>query len=131
MKISPLLEQRRNTARQQSGNLPSTQIHVHLSDYTTPSTSTPSQQPAVPLQTPSMNKSTKLVQGVCGTNLGIDIFCAQYELSKAIASRLQENGYMKTRTLRHITIEELVVMGFKPGEVASLQDAVEDWTPMD
>ncbi len=71
--------------------------------------------------------STKLIQGGLGLDLPIEDFCASYELTDAVASLLKTNGYMKTKTLRYVTIEEFVTMGVKPGEVASLRHAVEEW----
>ena len=62
-----------------------------------------------------------------GPEMMVAAFCQQFELSESIHNRLQENGYLKTKTFSHITLKQLEEMQFKPSEIASLQVAIEDW----
>jgi hypothetical protein len=62
-----------------------------------------------------------------GADLNVDDFCRIYELSDDVLTRLKENGYKRTRTFKHITISQLHQMSFKLGDIASLQDAVDEW----
>jgi hypothetical protein len=62
-----------------------------------------------------------------GPDLGLDNFCRLHGVSDDIFVRLKENGYQKMKTFKHITISQLREMSFKHGEIASLQDAVEEW----
>jgi hypothetical protein len=62
-----------------------------------------------------------------GPDLSIENFCHIYDLDKEILVRLKDNGYQKTKTFKHVTILQLREMSFKHGEIASLQDAVEEW----
>jgi hypothetical protein len=59
--------------------------------------------------------------------LNIDQFCRIYQLDNEILSWLKSNGYHRTKTFKHITIPQLHDMEFKHGEIASLQDAVDEW----
>jgi hypothetical protein len=62
-----------------------------------------------------------------GQEMTVAVFCQAFDLSKNICNRLVENGYLKTKTFSHITLKQLEEMQFKPGEIASLQVAVEEW----
>ncbi|KAG0691673.1 hypothetical protein DFH29DRAFT_1010492 [Suillus ampliporus] len=59
-----------------------------------------------------------------GPDLSLVNFCAVYSLSPEIHTKLTENGYMGTQTIRYIIILELKEMGFKNGEIAAMKDAV-------
>ncbi|KAF5376011.1 hypothetical protein D9757_008837 [Collybiopsis confluens] len=132
MAISPLLQRRRReTTQNESSSGPSNHIHVHVSDYLSDRASAPAPTvaplpAAAPL--PTTVNPVKLVPGSIGADMSVDDFGTKFELTEAVVSRLKTNGYMKLKTLRHVTLDELASMGFKPGEVASLRDAVEDWT---
>ena len=62
-----------------------------------------------------------------GPDMPIAQFCENYGLQPAIHQKLDENGYDYARNLRFITLENLAEMGFKLGERAAIQDAVERW----
>jgi len=62
-----------------------------------------------------------------GADMSIAQFCNDYGLQPAVLKKLDENGYDYARNLRFITLENLTEMGFKLGEKAALQDAVERW----
>ena len=62
-----------------------------------------------------------------GTDMTIAQFCENYGLQPTIHKKLDENGYDHARNLRFITLDNLTEMGFKLGEKAALQDAVERW----
>ncbi|KAG1814990.1 hypothetical protein EV424DRAFT_1541216 [Suillus variegatus] len=62
-----------------------------------------------------------------GPDLSFVNFCAAYDLSPDIHTKLTENGYMGTRTIRYIIVLELKEMRFKNGEIAAMKDAVAQW----
>jgi hypothetical protein len=67
-----------------------------------------------------------------GCNTGIDClvteFCQEYDLTKNLQKKLSDNGYTKARMFRFICISELKDMSFLNGEIATLKDAVEQWS---
>ena len=78
------------------------------------------------------NMVTKLLKHPkMGPDLNIEQFCHIYDLGNEILKRLKDNGYQKTKTFKHITISQLQEMSFKHGEIASLQDAVDEWAISD
>lgn len=68
-----------------------------------------------------------LSQPYPGQEMTVAEFCQEFDLSENIRKRLEENGYLKTKTFSHISLKQLEEMQFKPGEIASLQVAVEEW----
>jgi len=62
-----------------------------------------------------------------GEKLDIATFCAIYELSEAILERLKDNAYTGTQAFAHMEPAELREMGFKPGEIVDLKEAVKAW----
>jgi len=58
----------------------------------------------------------------------LDAFCAMYDLGPKIIEKFTTHDYMHARFLRFILIKELEEMGFTRGEIAGLQDAVENWS---
>jgi hypothetical protein len=106
-------------------------IHVHLpggNDQKSPP-SVPSDQPSSSSTLPNAAKLLKCPK--MGPDLNVEQFCDLYDLSTDILRRLKENGYQKTKTFKHITIAQLQEMSFKHGEIASLQDAVDEWANSD
>ena len=65
---------------------------------------------------------------ILGPDMSIDQFCESFGLQPSIRARLEVNGYYYARNLRFVTLDDLMEMGFKLGEKASLQDAVERWS---
>lgn len=106
-------------------------IHVHIpggNDQKNPS-SAALDPPSSSLMPASMDKLLKYPK--IGPDLNVEQFCTLYELSDDILKRLKDNGYQKTKTFKHITIVQLQEMSFKHGEIASLQDAVDEWANSD
>jgi hypothetical protein len=65
---------------------------------------------------------------VPGLDLPIVDFCQQHHLDNDILGKLKENRYKNARTLCFVTIADLKEMGFLPGEIGELRDAVEKWS---
>ncbi|KAJ6545824.1 hypothetical protein DFH09DRAFT_1508674 [Mycena vulgaris] len=59
--------------------------------------------------------------------LPITDFCSIYELDNSIRDKLVANGYRNASVFYLIKLGELPAMGFLPGEIAELQDAVQQW----
>jgi hypothetical protein len=85
--------------------------------------------PAAALAIPS--NQDKMLLGPART-LGLDMsigqFCESFGLQASIRAKLEDNAYDCARNLRFITLNDLTEMGFKLGEKAALQDAVERWS---
>ena len=55
-------------------------------------------------------------------------FCGKYCAENPhVLSLLQDNHYSNTLAFRRMDVGDLEKMGFKGGDVAALQDAVEEW----
>lgn len=65
---------------------------------------------------------------VLGPDMSINQFCESFGLQPSIRAKLEDNAYDYARNLRFITLNDLTEMGFKLGEKAALQDAVERWS---
>ena len=63
-----------------------------------------------------------------GPEMSIGDFCTTYRLSNAIKTKLQDNGYEETFTLRFLTLEELKDIKLLGGEIASVRHAVHKWS---
>ncbi|KAJ7598498.1 hypothetical protein C8J56DRAFT_881124 [Mycena floridula] len=70
----------------------------------------------------------KLVSGEPGDKMSMKKFCETYALSDTIRGMLEGKGYENSRSLCRITIEQLTRMGFEEGHIATLQEAVEEWS---
>jgi hypothetical protein len=98
-------------------------IHLHI----------PGNNQPIPVPGPFAVDHAKLltrpkISATLGPDLNIEDFCHIYKLDNEILMRLKRNGYHRTKTFKHITIPQLRDMEFKHGEIASLQDAVDEWT---
>lgn len=62
-----------------------------------------------------------------GARTDLAAFCARYELSDNILALLAEAKYTGTHAFRHIQVKDLQEIGFRPGEIADLKDAVLLW----
>ena len=60
--------------------------------------------------------------------MSISDFCTSFGLQASILKKLDSNAYDFARNLRFISLDNLTEMGFKLGERAALQDAVERWS---
>ncbi|KAF9473464.1 hypothetical protein BDN70DRAFT_937414 [Pholiota conissans] len=63
-----------------------------------------------------------------GPDMPIAQFCNSFGLQPAVLEKLEENAYDFARNLCFITLENLTEMGFKLGQKAALQDAIERWS---
>ena len=110
-------------------------IHVHIpggNGQNLNSSSTPSDMPSSSLMPLNTGMATKLLKHPkMGPDLNVEQFCQLYDLGAEVLKRLKDNGYQKTKTFKHITISQLQEMSFKHGEIASLQDAVDEWAVSD
>ncbi|KAG6847899.1 hypothetical protein H0H93_005076 [Arthromyces matolae] len=107
---------------------------------TTPATSTTQVHPRLPSSTdttfapsttsplPSITTDTLVLSGKMGEDITIDAFGTTYKLHKSVLNRLKANGYHRSRTLRHLTLSQLHEIGFKIGDIASLKDALDEWS---
>jgi hypothetical protein len=126
---SPLLERRLQNMKNGAQNSATPVIHVHIPGATQAGPSIPSDAPSSSSMPPSTAKLLKHPK--MGPDLNVEQFCLLYDLGTEILKRLKENGYQKTKTFKHITIAQLQEMSFKHGEIASLQDAVDEWANSD
>jgi hypothetical protein len=55
-------------------------------------------------------------------------FCKTYHLSLDVLARFTEQGFTALNQLCYISLSDLRGMAFKPGEIASIQDAIAVWT---
>ena len=62
-----------------------------------------------------------------GPDMTIDAFCRTYGLHQSIFEKLDKNGYDHARNLRFVSLDNLAEIGFKLGQKALIQDAVERW----
>ena len=63
-----------------------------------------------------------------GADMPIAEFCISFGIQHTVLEKLVENAYDFARNLHFITLYNLTEMGFKLGEKAALQDAVERWS---
>ncbi|KAJ7857967.1 hypothetical protein B0H14DRAFT_2578134 [Mycena olivaceomarginata] len=59
--------------------------------------------------------------------MSISMFCIQYNLDDCILEKLAANWYKNTSTFRFICLMDWEKMEFLPGDIAELQDAVQQW----
>jgi len=76
---------------------------------------------------PVNNMLLRTTSGI-GPDMPIVEFCTLFGLQPSILVKLEENAYDYACNLRFITLDNLTEMGFKLGEKAALQDAVEHWS---
>jgi hypothetical protein len=62
-----------------------------------------------------------------GIKLDIGTFCLSHGLSADILEKFRENAYTGTQAFRYIDVQELKDLGFKPGEIVDLKEAVLEW----
>ena len=77
---------------------------------------------------PSANKMLLKPTSGVGHDMPIAEFCTSFGLQPSILAKLEENAYDYAHNLHFITLDNLTEMGFKLGEKAALQDAVERWS---
>jgi len=58
-------------------------------------------------------------------------FCSILVLSEDIYHHLDENKYLGTQAFAHMESGELHKLGFKPGEIVDLKEAVKEWDSSD
>ncbi|KAG6894152.1 hypothetical protein C0992_007302 [Termitomyces sp. T32_za158] len=119
---SPLLQRRLQSMKNTQTSALMPIIHLHMPSGGSHANPLASASP--PIQTDS---GKLMLNPQLGPDLKIKDFCQMYDLSDAILDKLKDNGYQRARTFKHITRAELLEMGFKHGEIATLKDAVDDW----
>ncbi|KAH9986222.1 hypothetical protein BJV77DRAFT_935229, partial [Russula vinacea] len=62
-----------------------------------------------------------------GIKQDIDAFCLVHGLSNNILERFREHAFTGTQAFRHLNMQELIDLGFKPGEIIDLKEAVSEW----
>ncbi|KAG6886717.1 hypothetical protein C0992_002675 [Termitomyces sp. T32_za158] len=80
-----------------------------------------------PLATKNIEMGKLLTHSQIGLDFLTADFCRVYDLHEDILTHLRENGYHKAKTFKYITVSQLHEMSFKYSEIASLQDAVDEW----
>ena len=63
-----------------------------------------------------------------GSRLTLADFCAIYELTENIQTKLDENGYNGSHTFRFAELQDLKDAGLKAGEIAQMKDAIWRWS---
>ena len=64
---------------------------------------------------------------VLGPRMDMATFCQVFNLSGTILSRLRDNAYSGTHAFPYMTGEELLTLGFKPGEIINMKEAITKW----
>ena len=63
-----------------------------------------------------------------GIKQDITTFCHTYGLSDKVLERFKAHAYTGTQAFWYINMQELKDLGFKPGEIVDLKEAVLEWT---
>lgn len=84
--------------------------------------------PQMPAGPSAINKMLLNPTRNVGHDMPISEFCDFFGLQPSVLEKLEENAYDFARNLRFITLDNLTEMGFKLGQRAALQDAVERWS---
>ncbi|KAJ7622507.1 hypothetical protein FB45DRAFT_753433, partial [Roridomyces roridus] len=63
----------------------------------------------------------------CGETMSVDAFCGQFHLDDFIAQKFAENRYKTTVSFLYVRLDDLEKMGFAPGDIAELREAVRRW----
>ena len=88
----------------------------------------PVYQPALPpAQVPTGRVSLLPPTHHPGPRLAITEFCTLYSLTNDICMCLTKNGFSSSLALRRVTVDDLKELGFKMGEIAELEEAIEIW----
>lgn len=97
-----------------------------------PTTAPPAQILPGPIQaTVALPNATNMLLNPArdaGPDMPMARFCEHFDIPETAHQKLQQNAYGHARLLRFITLDLLATMNFLPGEIASLQDAVERWS---
>jgi len=62
-----------------------------------------------------------------GSWISMEQFCSIFALSEDIFHQLDTNKYSGTQAFVHMESNELRELGFKPGEIVDLKEAVLEW----
>jgi hypothetical protein len=62
-----------------------------------------------------------------GVKQDIGTFCRTHGLSEEILEKFRMHAYTGTQAFRYINIQELKDLGFKPGEIVDLKEAILEW----
>ena len=78
------------------------------------------------LSTPQMTGLIPSTHGP-GPRMSMEQFCSVFALSDNIFHRLDTNKYSGTQAFAHMESSELRELGFKPGKIVDLKEAVLEW----
>ena len=62
-----------------------------------------------------------------GIKQDIATFCRTHGLSEEVLEKFRAHAYTGTQAFRYISVQELKDLGFKPGEIVDLKEAVLEW----
>jgi hypothetical protein len=62
-----------------------------------------------------------------GIKQDITTFCQAHGLSKQVLEKFRAHAYTGMQAFRYIDVQELKELGFKPGEIVDLKEAVLEW----
>ena len=133
--ISPVLQRRMANRAQSKAAPPAPVFHISLgNDFANilrpPPTAAAAQAIATGPSLHAENPSSLLLHPsrLPVPEMDIAVFCQQFDLAPQTLEKLKENYYGKAQVLRFVRIDDLKEMGFRMGEIAGLQDAVEKWS---
>jgi len=78
------------------------------------------------LSAPQMTGLIPSTHGL-GPQMSMEQFCSIFALSEDIFHQLNANKYSGTQAFTHMESNELRELGFKPGEIVDLKEAVLEW----
>ena len=91
---------------------------------------TPDPQPPIPVLHQSlMPSSQSLIPPHLQPGIKQDIatFCQAHGLSEQVLEKFRAHAYTGTQAFRYIDVQELKELGFKPGEIVDLKEAILEW----
>ncbi|RXW18108.1 hypothetical protein EST38_g7747 [Candolleomyces aberdarensis] len=85
--------------------------------------------PPDPLQASGNGNGNSLIPSGLkpGPKLSLGDFCEKYNLPEGVLTRFTKNAYRYATGFRYMSVSDLEKMGFKSGEIAEIQEAVESW----
>lgn len=93
-----------------------------------PTMQPPPKSPPTNTDIPAESMLLSAVQQVnLGPRLSLSEFCAMYELSDELQTKLRSNGFISSHTLRFTSLEDVNAIGLLRGEIAQLRDAISRW----
>ncbi|KAG6847329.1 hypothetical protein H0H93_008788, partial [Arthromyces matolae] len=135
-KKSPILQARVNNMMKNAAAPPSSAPVVNvvmpndMFNFLRPAATAPAPVPLHEAALPAVPLASKtLLPPNCFPGLRLDMtqFCQAYRLSDQILKKFQDHAYTGTHAFRYIEMSDLNAMGFLPGEIVDLREAVAEW----